>query len=291
MNILCIDIGGTHIKYTLFNEGKHSEIKSMPTPKIINTENMKVAIFSIVDEYINNKVDVKAVSISNCAQMNNNVVVFTSSKPGYIGCDWSAIIKEKYNLPCVANNDVHCAALGEYTFGLEDMSSVPNNFICLAIGTGINVGVIINKEMYTGDENLSCYLDNLTDLDGNNQFKAASTASLLKLYASKSNKEIDGKEFIKLLKSNDEIALSTYRTWITRLANIIKNVLYMYNINNLSVCGGIINADYPIVEDIKNELSKVAAKPYWDKLNIHKSSLSSSQLYGAYAYMIKHLNK
>lgn len=289
MNILCIDIGGTNIKYTLFKEGIHSEIKSVSTPAVINTDNMKVSIFKIVDEYINDNVKLDAISISNCAQMKDNVVVFTSSKPGYIGCNWADIIKEKYNLPCVANNDVHCAALGEYIFGLNKSLEKPNNFLCLAIGTGINVGVIVNKEIFSGDAGLACYLDNVTDLDGNNQFKCASTASLLKLYTENSGQVIDGKEFIKLLKDNDSVAKETYDVWITRVANIIKNVLYMYNINNLSICGGIINADYPIVEDIKERLSLVSAKPYWDTLNIFKSNLSSSQLYGTYAFALKEL--
>lgn len=290
MNVLCIDIGGTNIKYALFKKNKHDDIKSVSTPTVINTDNMKVSIFEIIDSYIENNKIIDAISISNCAQMKDNVVIFTSSKPGYIGCNWADIIEEKYNIPCVANNDVHCAALGEYIFGLKESTNKPNNFLCLAIGTGINVGVIINGEVFSGDAGLACYLDNVTDLDGNNQFKCASTASLLKLYASKSSKTINGKEFINLLKSNDSIAKETYDIWTTRVANIIKNVLYMYNINNLSICGGIINADYPIVEDIKEKLSKVAAKPYWDKLNVYKSTLSSSQLYGTYAYALRKLN-
>lgn len=289
MNILCIDIGGTNIKYTLFTKDKHDSIKSVPTPKPIDTPNMKNSVFQIVDEYIEKGIKIEAVSISNCAQMKDNVVVFTSSKPGYIGCDWSNIVKDKYNIPCVANNDVHCAALGEYIFGLDESFKKPDNFLCLAIGTGINVGVIINEEIFSGDAGLACYLDNLTDLDGNNQFKSASTASLLKLYFEKSGQVIDGKDFIKLLKSNDSIAKETYDIWITRVANIIKNVLYMYNINNLSICGGIINADYPIVEDIKEKLSLVSAKPYLDNLTIYKSKLSSSQLFGTYAFALKHL--
>lgn len=290
MNILCIDIGGTNIKYTLFKDGIHLDIKSVPTPNVINTNNMKVSVFKIIDEYINHGLKLDAISISNCAQMKDNTVVFTSSKPGYIGCNWAEIIRDKYNLPCVANNDVHCAALGEYVFGLGDSSEKPDNFLCLAIGTGINVGVIINKEVFSGDSGLACYLDNVTDLDGNNQFKCASTASLLKLYAANSGQIVDGKKFIKLLKANDSVALHIYDIWITRIANIVKNVLYMYNINNLSICGGIINADYPIVDDIKARLAKVSAKPYWDNLNIYKSNLSSSQLYGTYAFALKNLN-
>lgn len=287
MNILCIDIGGTNIKYTLFQNGLHSEIQSISTPAYLKIEDMKKAVFPIIDNILNTGVVIDFISFSTCGQMRDNVVVYTSSKPGYIGCDWSKIIKEKYNIPCIANNDLHCAVMGEYHFGLDSTQDKPNNFTCLAIGTGINVGVIINKELFAGDKNLSCYLDNVTDLDGNNQFKCASTSSLLKLYLENSGKSVDGKQFISLLKNNDVCALNTYKTWIHRVANIIKCVLYMYNINTLSICGGIINSDYPILDDIKKELPNVMAKPYYQDLILHKSTLSSSQLYGAYAFALK----
>lgn len=290
MNVLCIDIGGTNIKYALFQNDTHDEIKSINTPVGLNTEDMKKAIFPLIDEAISKVSSLDFVSISNCAQMRDNKVVFTSSKPGYIGCDWRSIIKEKYNIDCVANNDLHCAVMGEYYYGISHLESKPKNFICLSIGTGINVSTIINGSLFTGDDNLSCYLDNVTDLDGNGQFKLASTASLLKLYKENSGQTVDGRDFIKLLKEKNHNAMATYEVWISRVARIIRNVSYIYNINTISVCGGILNSDYPILEDIASKLSEVTAKPYYENLNLIKSTLSSSQLYGAYAFAVQSVN-
>lgn len=290
MNVLCIDIGGTNIKYTLFQNENHGEIKSIDTPVGLNTEDMKKAIFPLIDEALSVVSKLDFVSISNCAQMRDNVVVFTSSKPGYIGCDWRAIIKEHYGIECVANNDLHCAVMGEYYHGISHLEQKPANFICLSIGTGINVSTIINGALFTGDDNLSCYLDNITDLDGNGQFKLASTASLLRLYHENSGQTVDGREFIKLLKDKNDIALTTYETWIGRVARIIRNVSYIYNINTISICGGILNSDYPILDDIKLKLATVTAKPYYENLNLIKSTLSSSQLYGAYAFAVQSMN-
>lgn len=286
MKVLCIDIGGTNIKYALFQNGTHGEIKSINTPAGLNTNDMKKAIFPLIDEALSEVSSLDYVSISNCAQMRDNKVVFTSSKPGYIGCDWSELIKEEYDIDCIANNDLHCAVMGEYYYGIPNSEDRPKNFICMSIGTGINIGTIINGSLFTGDDNLSCYLDNVTDLDGEGQFKLASTASLLRLYKENSGQTIDGRGFIELLKKKDAIALTTYDTWTYRVARIIRNVSYMYNINTLSMCGGILNSDYPIIEDIKKKLREVTAKPYYENLHIIKSTLSSSQLYGAYAFVV-----
>lgn len=286
MNIFCIDIGGTNIKYCMFCNEVQSEIKSTKTPKGLNTEDMKTVIFSLIDDAYKEFKSVDFVSISNCAQMKDNIVVYTSSKPGYIGCDWQSIIKEKYNIKCIANNDLHCAVAGEY----HNLKDKPKNFITLSIGTGINISTIINGELFTGDENLSCYLDNITDLDGNNQFKCASTAQLLNLYKSKSNSEISGEEFIELLKAKDICALECYNIWIYRVAHFIKAITYMYNINTISICGGILNSDYPIYEDIKHTVELVTAKPYYENLKLIKSSLNSPQLHGTYALALKSMS-
>lgn len=287
MNIFCIDIGGTNIKYCMFCDTVQSEIKSIKTPKGLNTEDMKKAIFSLIDNTYTEFKSIDFISISNCAQMKDNEVVYTSSKPGYIGCNWQDIIKEKYNINCIANNDLHCAVAGEY----HNLKDKPKNFIALSIGTGINIATIINGELFTGDENLSCYLDNITDLDGNNQFKCASTAQLLKLYETKSNKIATGEEFIELLKMKEPCAIDCYNIWIYRIAHFIKAVTYMYNINTISICGGILNSEYPIYNDIKNTVELVTAKPYYEKLKLLKSSLNSPQLHGTYALALKEINK
>lgn len=290
MKILCIDIGGTNTKYSLFDNETPSKIKSIPTPPGLKIEDMKKCIFPIVDETIKLVGKLDFISISTCGQMRDNKVLFTSSKPGYIGCDWKEILWNKYKIPCVANNDLHCAVMGEYHYGLSK-TDIPDNFICLSIGTGINISTIINGNIFTGDGNLSCYLDNMTDLDGNNQFKSASTASLLKLYKAESGIDLDGKQFIDLLKTEDDLSLKCYKIWINRIAHILKNVLYMFNINVITACGGILNSNYPILDDVKSELIKIAAPPYCEYLNLTKSKLSSSQIYGAYAFAMKELNK
>jgi glucokinase len=57
------------------------------------------------------------------------------------------ILEDRYKLPVQVENDVNLAALGEYGFGVgKGMSSL----VCIAIGTGIGSGIVINREIYRG---------------------------------------------------------------------------------------------------------------------------------------------
>lgn len=63
--------------------------------------------------------------------------------------DWPLrdILQERYNLPVRVENDVNLAALGEYGFGVGRGAS---SLVCIAIGTGIGAGIVINREIYRG---------------------------------------------------------------------------------------------------------------------------------------------
>jgi len=57
------------------------------------------------------------------------------------------MLSERFSLPVFVENDVNVAALGEFGFGVERNTS---NMVCVAIGTGIGAGLIIEGKLYRG---------------------------------------------------------------------------------------------------------------------------------------------
>ena len=57
------------------------------------------------------------------------------------------ILAERFDLPIFVENDVNLAALGEMGFGAARGS---RNLVCIAVGTGIGAGIIIDGALYRG---------------------------------------------------------------------------------------------------------------------------------------------
>jgi len=57
------------------------------------------------------------------------------------------ILAERFRLSVVVENDVNLAALGEYGFGVARGAS---SLVCLAVGTGIGSGIVLERKIYRG---------------------------------------------------------------------------------------------------------------------------------------------
>jgi predicted NBD/HSP70 family sugar kinase len=57
------------------------------------------------------------------------------------------LLRERFNLPALIENDVNLAALGEYGFGAARGAA---SLVCVAVGTGIGGGIVLNGKLHRG---------------------------------------------------------------------------------------------------------------------------------------------
>ena len=290
MNILAIDIGGTMIKYGLVSsDGKilsTDEIKTEASKGLNNILNKIDNIFKRYKE--NNPV---GIAVSGTGQINGiigKVIGGNPIIPNWIGTNLVKILEEKYNLPAVLENDVNCVALGEKWIGAgKDLS----NFICLTIGTGIGGGIILNNQLFRGENFVAGEFGHILIKEGEfEQF--ASTTALIRLVKERTGKTLNGKEIFDLEKKEIVEYQEVISEWIENLTDGLSSIVYCFNPANMILGGGVIEQGEPLINRIKNSLFKKIGPQFKEKLNITQAKLGNNAgMIGASYLLLEKINK
>jgi glucokinase len=79
---------------------------------------------------------------------SEGVVIATSYLMGWQNVPLRALLEEAIGVPAAVDNDVNLAALGE---SLAGAAKGVDNFVFVAIGTGIGAGIILNGQLFHGN--------------------------------------------------------------------------------------------------------------------------------------------
>lgn len=290
MNILAIDIGGTMIKYGLVSsDGEILSTDKIETEAEKGLENILNKIDNIFKRYKEN--NPVGVAVSGTGQINGiigKVIGGNPIIPNWIGANLVKILEEKYNLPAVLENDVNCVALGEKWIGAgKDLS----NFICLTIGTGIGGGIILNNQLFRGENFVAGEFGHILIKKGEfEQF--ASTTALIRLVKERTGKTLNGKEIFDLEKKEIVEYQEVISEWIENLTDGLSSIVYCFNPANIILGGGVIEQGEPLINRIKNSLFKKIGPQFKEKLNITQAKLGNNAgMIGASYLLLEKINK
>ena len=290
MNILAIDIGGTMIKYGLVSsDGEILSTDKIETEAEKGLENILNKIDNIFKRYKEN--NPVGIAVSGTGQINGmigKVIGGNPIIPNWIGANLVKILEEKYNLPAILENDVNCVALGEKWIGAGKNLS---NFICLTIGTGIGGGVILNNQLFRGENFVAGEFGHTLIKKGEfEQF--ASTTALIRLVKEKTGKILNGKEIFDLEKKEIVEYQEVISEWIENLTDGLSSIVYCFNPANIILGGGVIGQGEALINRIKNSLFKKIGLQFKEKLNIIQAKLGNNAgMIGASYLLLEKINK
>lgn len=250
---LCIDIGGTYIKYGYYHNDSWKEKGKIKTIKT----NINEFYFSLLTLKRDN---LKGIAISMPGLLDN--------QSGYIEAITLLPFLEKrnikndlenlFNLHVSIENDAKCAAIGEMWKG--NLQGINNAFF-MVIGSGIGGTIILNGEIInslhhkTGEIGsilmpLDTHYYQMTNFGKNNNSN--------KMISDLSNIiscENDGLIVFEKLKNNKK-ALILFKQYCRQIAFMIYNLDYILDLDVVCIGGGISEQDL-FINTIQNEFSKL----------------------------------
>ena len=183
---VAVDLGGTNLRTAIVDHsGKvlHWEKRDKPSGKqaiidVIILEVNKAAVLADVEG-----LKTVGVGISTGGRVDFRTGTIVDSTA--LIADWKDVhikdlIEESLNIPTSVDNDGNCSAIAEKTFG-KAMSA--QNFISIALGTGIGGGIYVDGRILRGENNYAAEIGHVT-VDANGPNCSCGSCGCIELYAS-----------------------------------------------------------------------------------------------------------
>ena len=263
MYYICIDIGGTSIKYGVLSENGEIFIDGTVSTKVTEKENfilsdVKKLVRNILDEYRN--YEIKGICVSTAGVVNpekGEIAYAGPTIPKYTGTKIKEELEKEFSISCEVENDVNCAGLGEYWRGAGKGSK---SMVCLTIGTGIGGSVILDGKLLNGIGYTAGEIGYM-DVNGDYIQNIASSKYLVeKVQKEKVEREgitdtITGVDIFELAKRGDEICIAGINEIISNLAVGVRNIIYLLNPEVIVIGGGITAQKEYLEEKIRKEVN------------------------------------
>jgi glucokinase len=286
-NTLTFDIGGTVIKYALFNDsGEPLVVSEIPTNAILGGEFVIKKIMEIADGFAG----FSNIGISTCGQVDNatgEIIYATDNIPNYTGAKLKQILEQHCQVPVAVENDVNAAALGEAFSGSAQNFST---FLCLTFGTGIGGAIIIDQTVFSGANGSAGEFGHfITHAGGkpctcgfNGCYEAyASTTALVRAVQEQTGQFLNGKQIFESFHQGNQAICSIVNHWLDEITIGLVGLVHIFNPHSIVLGGGIMAESYIVQQLQQRILCKVM--PSYRSVKLIQAALGNKAgLYGAY---------
>lgn len=234
---LAIDLGGTNIRIAQIENGKIVGKRSIACPSRESEEEVLSQLVALIDSVMNDQVCGIGIGVPSVVDSEKGIVYNAMNIPSWKEVPLKTFLQDRFALPVSVNNDSNCFALGEKLFG----EGIPFcNMVGVTLGTGVGAGVIINNELYSGQNTGAGEIGSLPYLDLDFEHYCSSVFFI-------NHYNVTAKEMAERAAQGDFVALGIWQMFGGHLGHLMKAILFSYDPDAIIIGGGIASA-FPFYE-------------------------------------------
>lgn len=256
---LGIDIGGTSIKYGLYNAEGDALQEGRETPSTNGTfDEMLAILYDIIRQFP--AIDGIGVSVPGGVHKDTGIIIEGGACEALAEKDLRLILQEKFGLPVSIGNDANCAILAELWRG---NGRGCKHFICVTVGTGIGGAIVIDGKLYWGAHSHSGEFGFMLQHNGKQHealHDTAATTSFLQRLRDETDTDIhSGSDLFAAL--DDANVKKMYDAWVEQLARGIYNIAVCFDPEKILLGGGV-SAQARLIADLNTALENMKEFPF-----------------------------
>ncbi len=258
--ILGVDIGGTDIKLGIVTE--EGEIVERGKISTMAGEGAQQAAARVGGWLLENgrehRVTAAGIDCAGLIDGRKGYLYYSPNLPGWTDIDLSGLYADQLALPVTVDNDVNCAAWGEFILGAGRGT---RHFVCLTLGTGIGGGVIADGRLYRGWQGMAgevghqvidpsgpeCVCGSRGCLEA--MANASSIVSRVRLAiragagsALEDRDDLTSEDVAAAAAGGDKVAITALADTGRALGTGLANIVHLFNPEVIAVGGGVAGA-------------------------------------------------
>lgn len=246
---IAIDLGGTNVRIGQVSDGEVIKKISKPGPSKLSCDEGVLYLASLIEEMMEPTVRSIGIGVPSVVDAEHGIVYNVANIPSWECVPLKEMLEERFRIPVNVNNDANCFALGEYAFG---EGKPYKNMLGITIGTGVGAGIIINGQLYNGENTGAGEIGSLPYLAYD--FEHYCSSGFFTRYHN-----ITGKEAGLKAQEGDVRALEIWNEFGEHFGNLMKAVMFAYDPQAVVLGGGISEA-FPFFE--KSMRKTIQSFPY-----------------------------
>ena len=259
MNLLAFDVGGTSVKYSLWQNDQLTATNHFPSP--LTWQEMKAELVAVKENFSPMiTLDGVAFSIPGAVIQETGVVAGDSALPYIHHFPIQAELETAFGLPVRLENDAKCAAIAEKWQGAaQNFEEV----LFVIIGTGIGGAIFANNQLcYGAHLHAGEFGYMILNSEGQGFSELSSPVQMAKRYCEQKGIPVgtcSGKDVFDLAKQDDVIAIKEVESFYNYTAIGLYNLLISVD-PEIIVIGGGVSADSEIVAELETRVNKLLKK-------------------------------
>lgn len=270
--LIGMDIGGTNIKIGLYSIAGSFVVDflTMRARKCDSIymeveQNICYVIKDMLKRHTLNIKELKGIGISIAANFEPATGRLTSwpNNPKWNGFPIREYLVQYFNVPVILEDDANSAALGEFICQNNDNKN--NSLIYCTMGTGIGMGIIIDKKIYRGRHHMAGELGHMKIYGNREKCVCGDRGCLQAVFqAEKAKNSLN----IRCLKD-----IGNINSLAERIAYCLYEIAYLLDISVTVVGGGAIEHNIQLYKGIEKHFYSYMGK------KAHLYSIKKSALY------------
>ncbi len=280
-----IDLGGTNIRIGLVDERDEvGDLIYLSAREYSSWDDLLIKLISIIKDMEVERIKAVGIAAAGGVSTPKGIMSYSPHVRWMDGQPIKESLAKAINLPVWMDNDANAITYGEWMYGAgKGFSSI----ICLTLGSGVGGGIILNRNLYRGEDGLGGEIGHMC-VQPNGRPCRCGKRGCLEAYSSGSaistiyrernaNGEIDDQispvQVYERGIAGEKLALDVFKAFGEHLGIAIANLVNVFSIHHYIITGGVSHAWELFFNQLEEALEPNLFNPHKGRVKVFPGRL------------------